>query len=950
MRLGQAIPALRPSFMAFLFLCLLGPTLAAAGNKAVDMRVVRSPEGGVQCAFLLEESPFYTLKTSPDGAVLLLIHDTIKTPQIEKRVAESKGVMEAKELGSAALQFAMRPEASPREVNSSWLPREKTLFLELIPGPETGEQGQAVSQGGVLKRTLLGVHETHTRVVMELGKRPLWELVYAASRKVALNLDAVLPSQGVRELGPVKRLKRLSLKQEGVSTRMAMELDSSLYRVRVFWMNHAGKLVVDLFDRPMESPQLAVQMASGGEEKQGPPPPLPKVDLEKEEATPPSLVRGKIGKTGKGEASDEGEPSGLSPEEAMLFGSIRGAVESKDFETALSLVDQFLTAFPRSGKREELAFAKGDLWLALLKWGNKEAFRKAIESYQGAVSEFRGSDRVPGTFVKMALTNYLHNNDYAALGYLSMAMGIKQKDDHLPMGHTVRGKVLLRLQQPEKALEDFQTVLERFPHSPHAAEARLGIAACMHAKGLYAEAEKKLREIIESDRHFYLECPEYLLLSAKNAFYQKRYDQAREIYFKALNLGRQQESPDLLIAHIGDTYYHQSRDEESRKFYAMAIDDYPDSEGASIAKLRLAKGSSDMDAFEEIHQKNKGNPIGELALIEMANRHYEQGQYTMVIDSLRRLVEGPVRSDVQAKAKQLYSLAAQKEVKRLHEKQEHEKLVEFARSVHPILGKHMDPESMLLVGLSLLSVKQPSEAVALLQKIHPKDLSDPSKGRYFLGLAEGHMAQGNEESAFQLMDRAAKENLPALEQQKLVLLVADTYGKRGDMKRASSLYESIMTGKKALPDKELARICLLLGRNSIDGNLFERAKEYLLKGISLAEGDKGARDVVGVSYVELGNIHYRERRHREAVNAYRKAHDLEFGPDREGYWEARFNEALSYMELGEKVKAERLLREVSEGGDPLLQQKVQIRLGGMGLQRQLKRLPLGQEKTGQTES
>jgi hypothetical protein len=52
---------------------------------------------------------------------------------------------------------------------------------------------------------------------------------------------------------------------------------------------------------------------------------------------------------------------------------------------------------------------------------------------------------------------------------------------------------------------------------------------------------------------------------------------------------------------------------------------------------------------------------------------------------------------------------------------------------------------------------------------------------------------------------------------------------------------------------------------------------------------------------------------------------------------------MSYLEAGEGEKAEPHLREISEEAGPILQQRVQVKLGMLGLEKQLDRLSIRSE-------
>ncbi|MFH1488985.1 MAG: tetratricopeptide repeat protein, partial [Pseudomonadota bacterium] len=331
----------------------------------------------------------------------------------------------------------------------------------------------------------------------------------------------------------------------------------------------------------------------------------------------------------------------LNPDEAFLFGRILEAWELKDYEKGVTLIEQFLAKYPESHLCERISFLRGDFRLYLLKSGRKEVLPALIESYKEAVARFPNSKEVPDAYIRMAQANFLAGNYYAAIGSLNIVIMKYPQGDHLPTAYLIRGKAYLRMNREEKGVGDFKTIFNRFPQSAALGEARFWIGAYFHNKGIYEEADKSLKEIEASDPYFYVDHPEYLFLRARNSFYQKKYESARHYFLKALNVGHQPETGDMLLSRIGDTYHHEEKKEAAEKYYNAAINQYPDSEGASIAKLRLAKYSSGVSAYQEVHQKNVNKPIGDLALLEMANRYYEKGVYAMALENLKGLIRKP---------------------------------------------------------------------------------------------------------------------------------------------------------------------------------------------------------------------------------------------------------------------------------------------------------------------
>jgi tetratricopeptide (TPR) repeat protein len=93
----------------------------------------------------------------------------------------------------------------------------------------------------------------------------------------------------------------------------------------------------------------------------------------------------------------------------------------------------------------------------------------------------------------------------------------------------------------------------------------------------------------------------------------------------------------------------------------------------------------------------------------------------------------------------------------------------------------------------------------------------------------------------------------------------------------------------------------------------------------------------------LGNVLYSEGRYRQAVKAFEKGFSLGLDTEDPEYWDTRFRQAMAYLKTGGDSKAETLLSEISEGdADEILQQRAQLKLGSLELNRQLKILSMGQ--------
>ncbi|MBN1107090.1 MAG: tetratricopeptide repeat protein [Deltaproteobacteria bacterium] len=990
-----------PRLLLFSVLFLAGlclPPAAMAANRVMDLKVTGTGPDRTTLALLMEREPRYSLRSGKENQVRLVIQDAESGPRLSRAIAaQGTSLTLEGDKPSTLIDMALHLKGSPREIECSWHSKEKVLLISVGLTGEPERKARKASKPASLKGLRFGVQDGLTRMVADVSEKPAWEWASGEGRAFSLRLGAIPKDPKGGEYGPMSRLRKVALTRKGDTSEIRIEPEGALSRVRMFWLKDGGKWVVDFFEQKAEGTDAALRFDAAEAEKEEEktpqvvdanerkvPEPEPKAaPVSPSEVEPerpgsgdaPSKVRMKIAQAGETNPELKGDPpvappaqkavrvridprirsslqdaipggsrlQGLSTAEAFLYGKIQQALEIRDYEKGAALIDEFTGRFPESGLGEDLAFLAGDCRLALLERGERGLLPKVIQSYQDAISRFPGSRRVPEALLKTSQAHALAGNDYEAVGNLTMAISRHGETDSLPHALILRGQIFLRLNQVEKAISDFKTVMERFAGSPLAEEARYGMASYFHSVGMYEEAEKRLKEIETSQPQFYLEHPEYLLLRARNCFYRKDYDPAREYYFKALNLGHQPESSDLLLSHIGDTYYHQSREKEAEKFYRMAAEYYPESEGASIAKLRIAAHSSGVTAYEEVHRKNLNKPIGDLALLEMASKFYKKGQYTVAMETLKRLMGKPVQADIQREVKQLYFRSAEKEIRRHFDAGEYEKLITYYQSAEPPLSGNIDPETVLLVGEAFHHLKRLRQAVLHFSQINERDLNPVSRGKYVTSLAACYISQGDDENAKAFLEKTDKDKLAPVEQQKATLLLAGVVQRKGELRRAFDLYQTLLGEKRLLSDREMAQVYFSMGSISNRQNRYEKARESLNRCIALAEKNVESKDLLRSALVEMGNSFHGEGRHREAVRYYQQGLDLDYAPEMKGYWEVKYRLALSFLGTGENATAERIMSEIAEEGDSAFQQKAQIKIGLMGLEKQLKRLPLGQK-------
>jgi len=958
------------------------PCPAHAENKALGL-VLNKENGRTRCAITLKTRPLFLLKDLGGPGIQLLLKETRASDAFREDSAVHASLLriDSRELERDILMRFILP-GPLSQMSASWSTGEQTLYLDFVHGDKGAVQHDQEPYESILRQVRFGFLDMRTRMALTLNQGTAWELSQPSDDRARLRLLSVKTQLQERRFGPANNLALADLSLNGDTADIQVKLLTRIERVHLFWTEEGTHLVTDFFEGeiPPESGEVETKVAVN--EK----PALPSVSVDatshssKEDVdisevpgqvnpdifpyyaseSEGPVFRGRIAPGGdsahpgaekkapKGESSSSTEnteyalPGHMYNEEAFLYGRIRRSLEEKDYETTTKLSKKFLNKYPGSPNVEKVAFLRGDAEFGLLKGGDKDRFSPMMREYRNAISGFSGSPRIPKAYLNMARAGSLAGNNYAAIGYLNMVL--KNANDHetLAEAHLERGRVYLDLNRPDNAVEDFKSVLKGYPETPQALEARIGVARYYQALGVHDKARETLEQLARDYPELHLDHPEVLLLRGANALYVNQYDKAREFLFRALNIGGQSEGSDLLLARIGDTYHHADMPREAEVFYRAVIRDYPDSEGAAISKLRLAGYDSGYRAFRDLLEDDTNKPLADLASIEMAKKLYEDGRYISAMEALDALMDRPFQDEIKREAEGIYFRAAEQEMLRLHKAGEARALVDFFLTRLNRLQRNIDPETILLAGLALQELGRHRQSVDLLETIRAYDLSQASKGERILAMVEGLLESREEDKALALLEK--KEDwalLTPTDRHRLDYKLARLYVSRGRSADAYELFEDLIRRERLLMNNEIASIYLEMGRIAARERNPEEARSLLNRCIGIVEQSEEQRPILRQAYSELGTAYFLEGRYGKALDAFNKSVEQGLSPEDKGFLEMRLNMAQAYLETGDQVKAEPILEELSQEGDVIMQQRARIRLGRLGLDRQLKRISMG---------
>lgn len=657
-------------------------------------------------------------------------------------------------------------------------------------------------------------------------------------------------------------------------------------------------------------------------------------------------AHGLVGDTVGSRRSDRALMEGLEPEEAMLYGRVLEAMNFKDFKRGMELVSEFLKKFPASTLTEQMVFTRADFLFHLVESGRTEMLQEMGGRYREAIGRFERSARVPQAYLRMAQSSAATGQDFPALGYLNTLLARFPENPLKTEALLERGKAYLRSGSPEKGLQDFKTILKESPQSPHSDEARYGIATYFYRRGMYAETLTWLKEIEKRHPVYVERHPEYLSMRGQTHLYVGEHAQARDWFYRALNLGAQPETPDLILAHIGDAYFQDGQEKEAEALYRLVTETFEGTEGAAIARLRLADFPQSDEPLKDLAEKNQATPVGELAVLKMAEVYYRRGENAETMEALKDLVSGPAENQVQRAALHLFLDSAEKQMTQMYEENRWDLLIELFRKHEKILYGKIRPESQFLISQALLKLRMYDAAISSLNQMAPEDLGPDLRYRYFMELANACRMTGDPDRAKEVLETGIKGEHPPEGKQRLEKLLADVLRQTGNDQAAYGVYEKLIRAESALPERETAEALLSMGEIQNGEGRYAKGRGWLEKAAGLTEANPACADLHASVLAATGDGHSGEGRPKEAVRFYDKALKAGFGPEKPGYWKIKFRMAEAHLALDDRTLARQIFREIQEEGEADLQSRVQLRLGTMDLEDQLMRLSVWAKPSG----
>lgn len=559
----------------------------------------------------------------------------------------------------------------------------------------------------------------------------------------------------------------------------------------------------------------------------------------------------------------------------------------------------------------------------------------AEQMFKNAMVAYPESNYLPFAYAAMGLIHIRLHNSAMAQGYFDIITkefpdysGMPEVQYHLAEIYNDRG-------YSDKALKLYKKVFESKISNAYISDAGLGYGKALFGNLRYYDALSVLNYVIKNDKKKIYESADLLKYTADANFELGLSKSARENYIRMLNLFPDIEAPAMALSKAGDTYGMENQEQKAIKLYELVREKYPDSPGyinASIGIARYLKTDAEkIKIYEMIKTRFPENTYARIAMMRLAEIYHKNGEYDKCIQAIEDLLATHPRGlryeavklmqkayealfKEQLKADEYTSILMRYEREQLKLKKMGGRLIPFyvgnaylqadlyEEAFNQLITaykrhKRVERPALLLFGLgkAMDESGRDNDGLKLLNAFVKRFPKDKNRLESLIRIGQIYLEKGSLSKADEAFISAYKTGNNALDKGRILMLRADVYQKKSDLKTASGLQSRAVKAFAASPGENyeiLADAYKTLGSTYLEMKSYGQAANAFAQALDFSEGDRAKSNIgflLGDAY-QKGNVLDKAKKTFEQV-----------AQSYDSVWARLAQQRLNTMGLAEKI-------------------------------------------------
>lgn len=596
-----------------------------------------------------------------------------------------------------------------------------------------------------------------------------------------------------------------------------------------------------------------------------------------------------------------------------------------------------LEKHPQSGYAEKASFLQAKSYERLKESDTLTHFVDMRGYYEAFLSRYPASPYEGDALVAIGHLCFRVGQDEEAAGYYGLAFSRKMDAPAAAEALAGKMKIAMMKRRLDEALDLSRHILEHFPRSREAIEARLEMAKILYELNRFQESLTALSDLEKDEIRNVYRRPEISLYLGYNGYQLGNYPMARENLFRFCNVNPEMEEVPIVLTRIGDAYRDETQWDAAGKLYRWVVQRYPDSEGALISHIRLAelqergqKKAQEMGvsfgaqpgetvpSAKEVYEtmlrssrlKDTKNPLIALALLKLAVLYQKEGDHSRSLAMVKELLERFPGRQLQEETEHVLLKAVEGTIQGSIQAKDYHSAVRFYYEEQDLFAKTKSPELYLAMARAFLNLGVTGDAAALFRKagsLLPED-EKPADMLYFAALDHSH--KGRHDLALDRLRTVTRKSADPEILLKAHLLAGRIMAEQRDWAKALEAFASALresTGPCARLEilTEQAKVQAAWGMKDA---ALESAREAEALIETCNESSFPVHEALGAVYSRLGKQGEALTVLTEAVGKKEEPKDQE---------RLKWKLALAYERFGKKEDSLSVYRDLSEKEDPL---------------------------------
>ncbi|MBP9598832.1 MAG: tetratricopeptide repeat protein [Desulfobacter sp.] len=555
----------------------------------------------------------------------------------------------------------------------------------------------------------------------------------------------------------------------------------------------------------------------------------------------------------------------------------------------------------------------------------------AERMFQDAMVAYPKSSYLPFAYAAMGLIHTRLHNNATAEGYFDIISkdfpdysGMPEVEYHLAEIYNDRGYT-------DKALNLYKKVFESKISNGYISDAGLGYGKTLFENLRYYDALSVFNYVIKNDVKKVYESGDLLKYTADANFELGLSRGARENYIRLLNLFPDIKAPDMALSKAGDAYGMENQEEKAIKLYELVRKKYPDSPGyinASIGLARYLKTDAEkIDIYEMIKTRFPENTYARIAMMRLAEIYQKNGEYDKCIQEIEDLLSTHPKG-LRYEAVKLMQKAYEALFKEQLKADGYTSVLmryEKERLKIKKMGGQLIP---FYVGSAYLQANLYEEAFNQLISAYKLYKREERPALLLFGLGKAMDESGRDEDALKLLNAFAKRFPKHKNRVEALTRVGQIYLEKGSASKADDAFVSAYQAEENTLDK--GRILMLRADVYQKKSDLKTASELQARAVKAFAASPGENyEILAVAYKTLGSTYLEMKAYGQAANAFAKALDFSEGDGAKANIGFLLGDA--YQKGNALDKAKKTFEQVAQSYDSVWARLARQRLSTMGL-------------------